>query len=438
MMSSKTSRQNQFSPVESPPSHRRRHRDANTVPDAGIGPAFPQFAGEAKIASMTLPLDGVRVVDLTQVMGGPFCTMQLGDLGADVIKVEPPAGDLARSMGGAELRMRGDDNAPFFALNRNKRSIVLDLTQNHDRATFMTLAHTADVLVESFRPGVMKRLGVDYDTMAETNPRLIYTSISGFGQTGPYAERPGFDLIAQGMSGIMSVTGEPGGAPMKCGVPIADLSVGLIATNAVLAALIARGKTGRGQHIDTSLFEAALAMSVWETTEYWATDAAPHAMGSAHRLNAPYQAFRTRDGYINLAALSPAQWQNLCSTLGRDALITDPRFATNATRMENRPALMHEIEDALAARSTAEWVDAMTAAGVPAGPIYDFAKVFADPHTMARCMIEEIEHPVAGRVRTLGFPVKMSATPPRVRRPPPLLGEHTAEILHELGIERSA
>src|SRR5215212_10051404 len=213
---------------------------------------------------MILPLDGVRVVDLTQVMGGPFCTMQLGDLGADVIKVEPPAGDLARSMGGAQLEMRGTDNAPFFALNRNKRSIVLDLTTDRDRGVFLALVRTADVLVESFRPGVMKRLGADYPTLASINPRLIYTSISGFGQTGPYADRPGFDLIAQGMSGIMSVTGEPDGTPMKSGVPIADLSVGLIATNGVLAALIARGKTGRGQHVDTSLFESALAMSVWE------------------------------------------------------------------------------------------------------------------------------------------------------------------------------
>ena len=384
---------------------------------------------------MILPLDGVRVVDLTQVMGGPVCTMQLGDLGADVIKVEPPAGDLARSMGGAQLRMRGDDNAPFFALNRNKRSVVLDLTQERDRSIFMALARTADVLVESFRPGVMKRLGVDYDTMSALNPRLIYTSISGFGQTGPYADRPGFDLIAQGMSGIMSVTGEPGGTPVKCGVPIADLSVGLIAANGVLAALIARGKTGRGQHIDTSLFESSLAMSVWETTEYWATGEAPHAMGSAHRLSAPYQAFRTSDGYITLAALTQSQWTHLCATLDRELLATDPRFETNAARIQNRPALEREIEAALAERTTADWVDRMLAAGVPAGPIYDFAHVFADPHTHARRMIEDVEHPVAGRVHTLGFPLKMSDTPPRIRRAPPLLGEHTAEILHELGME---
>ena len=384
---------------------------------------------------MTLPLDGVRIVDLTQVMGGPFCTMQLADLGADVIKVEPPTGDLSRRMGGAELEMPGDDNAPFFALNRNKRSIVLDLTRERDHAVFVALARTADVLVESFRPGVTRRLGVDYDALAAINPRLIYTSISGFGQTGPYADRPGFDLIAQGMSGIMSVTGEPDGTPVKCGVPIADLAVGLIAANGVLAALVAREKTGRGQYIDTSLFEAALAMSVWETTEYWATGDTPRAMGSAHRLSAPYQAFRTSDGYITLAALTPVQWIELCATLDRPALARDPRFETNAARMANRAALVCEIEAALSGRTTAEWVDRLIAAGVPAGPIHDFAQVFADPHTHERRMVEDVEHPVAGRVHTLGFPLKMSDTPLRVRRPPPLLGEHSAEILRELGME---
>jgi len=387
---------------------------------------------------MILPLDGVRVVDLTQVMGGPFCTMQLADLGADVIKVEPPAGDLSRRMGGTALEMPGDDNAPFFALNRNKRSIVLDLTEARDKATFVTLVRTADVLVESFRPGVTGRLGVDYAAMSAINPRLIYASISGFGQTGPYADRPGFDLIAQGMSGIMSVTGEPNGAPVKCGVPIADMSAGLIAANGVLAALIARDRTGRGQHVETSLFESALAMAVWETTEYWATGTAPHALGSAHRLSAPYQAFRTRDGHVTLAALTPQQWTQLCATVHRPALATDPRFATNAARLANRSALVVELEAALGDRSTAEWVDLMGAAGVPAGPIHDLAQVFADPHTHARRMVEEVEHPVAGRVRTLGFPLKMSATPPRVRLAPPLLGQHSAEIRRELGIEGGA
>ena len=386
---------------------------------------------------MTSALDGVRIVDLTQVMGGPFCTMQLADLGADVIKVEPPSGDLSRALGGKQLETPGGDNAPFFALNRNKRSIVLDLTTQKDRGVFNALVRTADVLVESFRPGVTKRLGVDFAAMAAINPRLIYASISGFGQTGPYADRPGFDLIAQGMAGIMSVTGEPDGTPVKAGVPIADLSVGLIATNGVLAALIAREKTGRGQHIDTSLFESALAMAAWETTEYWATGSAPRAMGSAHRLSAPYQAFRTRDGYITLAALTPLQWQRLCATIGREAMATESRFATNAARMANRAALVREIEAALAMRTTSDWVDRMCAAGVPAGPIHDLAEVLADPHTQARNMIEDIEHPVVGRVRTLGFPLKMSDTPLRVRRPPPLLGEHSAEILRELGMDGS-
>ena len=384
---------------------------------------------------MTLALDGVRIVDLTQVMGGPFCTMQLADLGADVIKVEPPAGDLSRSMGGAELEMPGDDNAPFFALNRNKRSIVLDLTRDSDKAIFEALVRTADVLVESFRPGVTKRLGVDYEALVRINPRLIYASISGFGQTGPYANRPGFDLIAQGMSGIMSVTGEPGGAPVKCGVPIADLSVGLIAANGVLAALIAREKTGRGQYIDTSLFESALAMCVWETTEYWASGDTPRALGSAHRLSAPYQALRTSDGYITLAALTSQQWSSLCEAIERPELAKDSRFDTNAARLANRSALVGELEAALAGRSAAEWVDRLLAAGVPAGPIHDFAQVFADEHTHARHMVEEIDHPMAGRVRTLGFPLKMSETPLRVRRAPPLLGEHSAEILRELGME---
>ena len=387
---------------------------------------------------MILPLDGVRVVDLTQVMGGPFCTMQLGDLGADVIKVEPPAGDLSRAMGGAELKMRGSDNAPFFALNRNKRSIVLNLTEDRDRRVFMALVQTADVLVESFRPGVTRRLGIDYPVVSALNPRIIYASISGFGQTGPYADRPGFDLIAQGMSGIMSVTGEPGETPVKAGVPIADLSVGLIATNGILAALIARAATGRGQHIDTSLFESALAMAVWESTEYWASGDVPRAMGSAHRLSAPYQAFRTRDGYITLAALTTPQWEALCDTVERRPLVADARFETNAARMANRPDLVRELEAVLVMRPTAEWVERLLAAGVPAGPIHDFAQVFADPHTQARRMIEDVEHPVAGTVHTLGFPLKLSDTPLRVRRPPPLLGEHSAEILRELGMEGKA
>lgn len=382
---------------------------------------------------MTLPLDGIRVLDLTQVMAGPFCTMQLADMGADVIKVEPPhTGDLSRSMGGAQLRMTGSDNAPFLALNRNKRSITLDLKDGGDRERFLALARGADVVVENFRPGVTQRLGVDFPTLAALNPRLVYASISGFGQDGPYADRPGFDLIAQGMAGIMSVTGEAGGAPVKCGIPIADLAAGLYATTGILAALMARGRTGRGQHIDTSLYDAALALSVWESTEYWATGVAPQAMGSAHRLNAPYQVFATGDGYMALAAITQQQWRQLCTVLGRATLAVDERFATNAARMAHRAELVRELSAVLATRTTDAWVEELLAVGVPAGPIHDYAQALADPHTRARHMVLEIAHPVEGAVQSLGFPVRMSETPLCLRRPPPLLGEHSAEILGEL------
>jgi len=380
---------------------------------------------------MTLPLEGIIILDLTQVMAGPFCTMLLGDLGADVIKIEPPEGDLSRRMGGARLRLRGEDNAPFFALNRNKRSVVLDLKQDVDRRRLLGIAAVADVMVESFRPGVVDRLGVGYDTVSALNAGIVYASISGFGQTGPYADRPGFDLIAQGMAGVLSVTGEPAGPPVKCGVPIGDLAAGLFAANGILAALFARTRTGRGQYVETSLFEAALALSVWETTEYWATGEAPKPCGSAHRLNAPYQALRTADGYITVAALTPQQWKNLCRVLGCDDLPGDARFATNESRMANLPALADALESALAAAPTATWVGRLLADGVPAGPIHDYRQVFEDPHTRARGMVEEIEHAVEGVIRTLGFPLKMSDTPPSVRYAPPLLGEHTAEVLGE-------
>ena len=279
---------------------------------------------------MPLPLDGLVVVDLSQVMAGPFCTMLLGDLGVAGIKVEPPGrGDLSRSMGGERLHLKGADNAPFLALNRNKRSVVLDLKREDERAAFLRLAARAGVLVGNFRPGVTRSLGIDYPVLSRQNGRLVYASVSGFGQTGPYAERPGFDLIAQGMAGVMSVTGDPEGRPVKCGVPVADLAAGLYAAVGVLAALRARERGGRGQHVETSLFEAALGLSVWEATEFFATGEAPRPCGSAHRLNAPYQAFRTADGHVNLAAITETQWRSLCAVLGRDELARDPRFASN-------------------------------------------------------------------------------------------------------------
>lgn len=412
--------------VRAPKAIRRGQGEAD-LPGSGnsITPIRSFFAG----AVMTFALDGLVVLDLTQVMAGPYCTMLLGDMGADVIKVEPPTGDLSRRMGGARLKLRGDDHAPFLALNRNKRSVVLDLKQSAGRDRFLDLASTADVIVESFRPGVVRRLGVDYEVVANLNPAIVYASISGFGQTGPYAERPGFDLIAQGMAGVLSVTGTPDGDPVKCGVPISDLAAGLHAVTGILAALVARSRTGRGQYVETSLFEAALSLSVWETTEYWATGEVPRACGSAHRLNAPYQALRTADGYITVAALTARQWTHLCDVLGCAGTATDARFATNAARMANLPALVETLETALASDTTASWVDRLLARGVPAGPLNDYAQAVNDPHTRARRMVEEIDHPVEGRIPTLGFAVKMSDTPRTVRRPPPLLGEHTAEVL---------
>jgi crotonobetainyl-CoA:carnitine CoA-transferase CaiB-like acyl-CoA transferase len=372
------------------------------------------------------------VLDLSQVMAGPFCAQLLGDMGADVIKVEPPGtGDQARRAMG--FTMKGEDTAAFLAVNRNKRSMVLDLKDDAQRAAFHRLAATADVVLENFRPGVTERLGIGYDTLSAANPALIYASISGFGQTGPSAMRPGYDLIAQGMAGVMSVTGEPGDDPVKCGVPIGDLSAGLFCAFAILTAYVARARTGRGQRIDTSLFEGALALSIWETAELWATGRVPGAMGSAHRLTAPYQALRTRDGHVTVAGNNDRLWRRLCAALGRDDLPGDPRFVTNDDRMANRPALVTELEAVLRGRDTEEWVQVLVDAGVPAGPINDYRRVFEDPHTHAREMMVETQHPVEGTVRTLGIPVKLSDTPGRIRRAAPLLGEHTAEILRELG-----
>ena len=382
---------------------------------------------------MTPPLAGLRVLDVTQVMAGPFCCQVLGDLGADVVKVEPPdRGDQSRrSMG---FSMKGEDTAAFLAVNRNKRSAALNLKDAAHRDAFHRVAGGADVLVENFRPGVTARLAIDYDTLSQINPGLVYASISGFGQTGPYAMRPGFDLIAQGVSGVMSVTGDPGGEPVKCGIPVSDLSAGLLCAIGILAALRARERTGRGQHLDTSLFEGALALSIWETAELWATGRVPEPLGSAHRLTAPYQALRTRDGHITVGGNNERLWERLCEAVGRQDLTEDPRFRDNDARMKHRAELAGELESALVERDTGEWVEALLDAGVPCGPIHDYSQVVEDPHTLAREMVVEVDHPVEGAMRALGIPLKLSDTPGEIRRPAPLLGEHTEEVLREAGL----
>ncbi len=381
---------------------------------------------------MTLPLNKIKVLDLTQVMAGPFCCQLLADMGADVTKVEPPGiGEQSRRSLG--FSMKGEDTAAFLAINRNKKSITLNLKEDKAREIFYRLVREADALVENFRPGVTKKLGIDYETLREINPRLIYASISGFGQTGPYAMRAGYDLIAQGMSGVMSVTGEPGGPPAKCGIPIGDLSAGLFCAFGILTAHVAREETGRGQYIDTSLFEGALALSIWETAELWSTGRIPQPFGSAHRLTAPYQALKTSDGYINVGANNQRLWARLCNAIGREDLVEDERFATNDDRMENRSELAEELEKTLVEKSTDEWVEIFLEAGFPAAPIHNYQQVFEDPHTQAREMMVEMDHPVEGTVNGLGIPVKLSETPGEIRHAAPLLGEHTEKTLTELG-----
>ncbi|SFN61816.1 CaiB/BaiF CoA transferase family protein [Mycetocola miduiensis] len=374
-------------------------------------------------------LEGIRVLDLTQVMAGPFCTMLLADLGADVVKIEPPAGDQTRHSWGRSGG--GSDGPAFFALNRNKRSIVLDLRSEEGKADFLKLVADADVVVENYRPGVTERLGVDYETLRAINPGIIYASISGFGQDGPYAQRPGYDLIAQGMTGLMSITGMPDGPPVKAGVPVADLGSGLFCVYGILAAYVHKQRTGEGQRLETSLYDAALSFTVWEATEYWASGQVPQATGSSHRMSAPYQAFRTRDGWITIGANNQRLWGFLCAALERPDLEDDARFASNPDRMRNKAELAELIESVLANDDTEAWVAKLLDGGVPAGPIRSYGEVLDDPHTRARKLTQSIPHPVEGEVKTLGFAVKFSETPAVTRRHPPLLGEHQNEVLGE-------
>jgi crotonobetainyl-CoA:carnitine CoA-transferase CaiB-like acyl-CoA transferase len=374
-------------------------------------------------------LEGIRVLDVTQVMAGPFCAMQLCDMGADVIKVEPPDGDSTRRMAGAS----GTDSPAFNALNRGKRGIVLNLKRREAQDAFRRLARRADIIIENYRPGVMAGFGLDYVTLSAQQPRLIYASISGYGQTGPYSPKGGFDLVAQGVSGLMSITGEPGGPPVKVGVPLTDLGAGLFALAAILAALVHCGRTGQGQHIDTSLVEAGVALSVWEATEYFTTGEIPKPMGSAHRMSAPYQAIRCADGFITLAAANDRLFARLCELLGHPEWAARPEFADDTHRVRNRSELAMLIESATTQHPRHHWVALFEASGIPCGPINTYDQVFADPHIRARNMVVDTVHPTLGRLHTLGSPLKMSATAPVVARPAPRLGEHTGDILREAG-----
>lgn len=390
-------------------------------------------AGLSETSPRPQPLAGLRVLDMSQVMAGPFCCMLLGDMGADVIKIEPPGvGDQTRkSMG---FRMKGDDSPGFLALNRNKRSITLNLKSEAGRKVLHRLVETADILVENGRPGVTKRLAADYETLSKINPRLIYASISGFGQTGPWAQRAGFDLIAQAMAGVISATGLVGAEPVKSGIPVGDLGAGLFATYGILSAVIGRERTGLGQYIDTSLLDAALSLSVWESTEFWATGKSPGPLGTANRMSAPYQAFVASDGTFVVGAANQKLWLTFCDVIGWPELKDDPRYATNVERVKRRGELAAELAPIFRSRTAEEWVEAFLAAGIPAGPIYDYSAALDNPHVQERQAVIEIEHPVEGKFKALGFAAKLSATPAKVRRPPPLLGEHTREVLEEIGL----
>lgn len=376
------------------------------------------------------PLDGLRVIDLTQAMAAPFCTMNLADMGADVIKIEPPGeGEPTRQLGAAQ---KNGHSATFMTMNRGKRGLAVDLKRPEGIEIMKRLAATADVFVQNYRPGVAQRLGLGYDALAAVNPRLIYCSVSGFGASGPYAPLGGYDLIAQGMSGIISVTGDEAGAPAKSGIPLSDLSAGLFAAYGILCALEHRERTGEGQFVDVSLLESAMALTVWETAEYWATGRVPGAMGSAHRLSAPYQALRAEDGYFTVGAGNDKLFAALCSAIARPDLPADVRFRSRVERLANRAALIVEIEKVTRTEPAAHWLRRLLEAGVPSGPINNYAEALADPQTLARHMVVELMHPGAGAIKALGVPVKLSDTPGAVDRAAPLLGQHTAEILAEL------
>ena len=380
---------------------------------------------------MTAALTGLRVIDLTSNLSGPYCAMILADQGADVIKVENPAG-------GDDMRRTppfvGGESAPFMLWNRNKRSVVLDLKSPEGKEACRRLARSADVLIENFRPGVAERLGLGYEALSAENPRLVYCSISGFGQTGPYRGRGGFDLITQAMSGLAAINGPVDGPPMRLPIAISDVSAGMFGAIGVLTALAAREKTGRGQQVDVSLLESAVSLGVYEAASYFATGEVPKKLGQAHRGSAPYQILETQDGWIALGASSQNLWTKTLKVLGCEELADDPRFREKADRVRNNDVLVALLQERFRQHPTAYWFERLDAEGIPAGPVMDHGQVFADPQIAARGMVAEVEHPTAGRTRTLGVTVKLSDTPGAVRRAAPRLGEHTEEVLAEIGM----
>ena len=380
------------------------------------------------------PLAGVKVIELAHVMAGPTCGRMLADMGADVIKVErlPGGDDTRRDVVPGEPE--SEDSFAFMMMNRNKRGIALDLKSEAGKEAMHRLLADADVLVENYRHDTLRKLGFAYDSLRDRYPRLVYCAVSGFGRTGPYAGRGGFDLIAQGMSGLMSITGEGSGRPpVKVGPPVTDITAGILAAMGILAALYDRTRTGKGQSVDTSLFEAGIVFTYWHAAICFATGDNPGALGSAHPLSAPYEAYETADGWINIGGASPANWRRLLEVMGADELDEDPRFATNAKRMANKEVLDAVLERHFRTRPASEWLGALEDAGVPAGPILTVREMLEDPQTIAREMVKTVQHPLHGQAKTIGFPVKFSRTPASVDRAAPLYGQHTRELLVACG-----
>lgn len=383
-------------------------------------------AGNAK-----LPLSGIRVIDLSRILSGPYCTMLLGDWGADIIKIERPGtGDDTRLWGPP---FQAGESTYFMSINRNKRSVIIDLQRPEGQALVREMVKQSDVVIENFRPGTAERLGVGYEQLAAINPKIVYCSISGFGQTGPYRERPGYDAIAQAMSGMMSITGEPDGLPIKHGMSIADLSAGLMAAFAISTALVHRERNGEGQHLDISLLDTHLSWLTYIAQSFFATGERPGRVSTRHPTIVPYQPFPTQDGYVMIGVANDKLWRGFCEATGFHDLAADPRYATTVGRVEHREELVPELSRRFQEKPTQHWLDVLRDAGIPVGPIYHVDEVFADPHVLAREMVLEMEHPTAGTLKTLGMPAKFSKTPGRIASPPPLLGQHTREVLREFG-----
>ena len=375
---------------------------------------------------MQAVLSDVVVVDLSRVLAGPYCTMVLGDLGATVIKVEQPGrGDDTRQFGPPYI---AGESAYYLGLNRNKYSILLDFSTPEGKQRLLELIRTATVLVENFRPGTLQRQGLDYETLKAINPGLIYCSISGYGQTGPYASRPGYDFVAQAESGVMAVTGEIDGDPQRVGSPVGDVSAGMFACTAILAALRVRDRTGQGQHIDIALIETTMSLLSNVASNYLISGEEAARFGNGHPNIVPYQAFHTRDGHVVVSCGNDRLYQSLCRLLGREDLASDPRFATNPQRVRNRNELVPVLQEAFLARTTDEWLPELRAVGIPCGPINSVSQIFNDPHIQARGYVWECDHPKAGKIKLAGSPMHFSETPTRLYKAPPLLGEDDEKV----------